>query len=801
MKNKIILILLIVLLNSKLVIADQLIFNADMIETTEEGNIINGIGNANVKTSMGIEIYADKFTYDKDKKLLTTSGNVKAIDKLKNVEIKSQVIKYNEINQKITSYDFTEIDIDNKYFIKTKDIYYNHLNAEISSNFLTEVLDLQNNVIKMQEFKYSLTDEVIRGKVIEIVDIDNNQYFLKNGMISLRDNLLQGKDILVNLTTKGFEVPDAEPRLKGNSVIYGNQNTLIKKGVFTSCKNDNDKCPPWMITSSDIIHDKNKKQINYKNAWLKIYDVPVMYFPKFFHPDPSVKRRSGFLKPKFGNSNLLGASINLPYFYAISESSDLTFSPRIFSANEFLLRSEFRKVTKNTDHVLDFSINKNDNDKMNGRKTHFFSESFFNLDLPNLDYSYINLNIQKSSSDNYLKKYSLKSQDTIVNDNINVLKSSFDFAANKDDLWLDLSLESYETKNKSNGDRYEFIYPFYKLSTVIDFDKSFVKSFNLNSSGNQKTFNTNVYEAVQINDLLMNGSLHISKSGFENDFQALIKNVNSRGDNSQKFKEKTQAEILSMLIYNLSYPTERLGLKYSENFTPKLSLRFSPNETKNIKENSKYLNTDNIFSIDRIGEAESIESGKSLTLGIDYEKLNNNYEKILGLDVATVFKDKVNDNLSANSTLNQKKSDFVGDFYYSPLNYLNFNYNFSLNNKLDTNNLHDFDMKLTTNNFVTTFNFYEENNQIGNKSYFGTEIKYILDEENSLSFSTRENKKNDLTEYYNLIYEYKNDCLIASIKYNKEYYVNNDTKPYEQLFFNITLIPLGTTQTENILQN
>ena len=171
------------------------------------------------------------------------------------------------------------------------------------------------------------------------------------------------------------------------------------------------------------------------------------------------------------------------------------------------------------------------------------------------------------------------------------------------------------------------------------------------------------------------------------------------------------------------------------------------------------------------------------------------------INVATVFKDKVNNNLSANSTLNQKKSDVVGDFYYSPLDYLNFNYNFSLDNKLDTNNLHDFDIKMATNNFVTTFNFYEENNQIGNKSYFGTEIKYILDEGNSLSFSTRENKKNDLTEYYNLIYEYKNDCLIASIKYNKEYYVNNDTKPYEQLFFNITLIPLGTTQTENILQN
>ena len=76
----------------------------------------------------------------------------------------------------------------------------------------------------------------------------------------------------------------------------------------------------------------------------------------------------------------------------------------------------------------------------------------------------------------------------------------------------------------------------------------------------------------------------------------------------------------------------------------------------------------------------------------------------------------------------------------------------------------------------------------------------MLDESNSFAFSTRKNKKNNLTEYYNLIYEYKNDCLVASIKYNKEYYESNNIKPFEQLFFNITLIPLGSTQTDNIIK-
>ena len=61
-----------------------------------------------------------------------------------------------------------------------------------------------------------------------------------------------------------------------------------------------------LVSSEEIHHDKNKKIINYKNAWLKVYDKPILYFPKFFHPDPTVKRQSGFLIPAFSSSNNLG---------------------------------------------------------------------------------------------------------------------------------------------------------------------------------------------------------------------------------------------------------------------------------------------------------------------------------------------------------------------------------------------------------------------------------------------------------------------------------------------------------------
>ena len=94
--------------------------------------------------------------------------------------------------------------------------------------------------------------------------------------------------------------------------------------------------------------------------------------------------------------------------------------------------------------------------------------------------------------------------------------------------------------------------------------------------------------------------------------------------------------------------------------------------------------------------------------------------------------------------------------------------------------------------FVTTFEYLNESSSFANDSYLYNKSSYNFNEKNSLSFKTRENKKEKITEFYNLIYEYKNDCLIAGIKYKKTYYEDRDLKPTEDLLFTITLFPLTT---------
>ena len=58
-----------------------------------------------------------------------------------------------------------------------------------------------------------------------------------------------------------------------------------------------------------MLHDNKKKTIYYDNALIKVYNVPIFYLPKLAHPDPSVKRRSGFLPATLINTKNLGSRI------------------------------------------------------------------------------------------------------------------------------------------------------------------------------------------------------------------------------------------------------------------------------------------------------------------------------------------------------------------------------------------------------------------------------------------------------------------------------------------------------------
>ena len=136
--------------------------------------------------------------------------------------------------------------------------------------------------------------------------------------------------------------------------------------------------------------------------------------------------------------------------------------------------------------------------------------------------------------------------------------------------------------------------------------------------------------------------------------------------------------MLSLFIFESSYPLLREGLNFNNYLTPKLSLRYSPNSMKNLKSEDRRIDISNIFSLDRIGYSGTVESGQSLTIGTEYlksRKINNKGENeyptdLLKLSLATVFRDEINENMPTTSSLGEKSSDIVGHIGLSPNNFL-----------------------------------------------------------------------------------------------------------------------------------
>ena len=79
--------------------------------------------------------------------------------------------------------------------------------------------------------------------------------------------------------------------------------------------------------------------------------IKLFYLPYFNHPDPTVKRKSGFLTPSYSSSESLGTSINIPYFKVLGKDKDITFNPRYYADKSFLFQNEYRQALKKSNII------------------------------------------------------------------------------------------------------------------------------------------------------------------------------------------------------------------------------------------------------------------------------------------------------------------------------------------------------------------------------------------------------------------------------------------------------------------
>jgi len=844
--------------------AQQFNFDVTEIEILNNGKIIKGLKNGTVKTNNGVSIAASTFIYDKESNILTAEGNIEIIDSKNNLTIYSNNIvydknkeiitskknskalydigktifadsfKYNRKNNifnalgnvkientiddySITGNDFTYFKnsekiitsgetkalIQSKYKITSSDIIYSINENNLTSKKKTKIEDMNSQVYLIENFNYQIDQELLKGDNILIITNYNlpksDTIFFKSAIINLKETRFLAKDTTIEIHEDIFGNSNNNPRLKGVSSSSNEGITLINKGIFTSCKK-NDNCPPWSIQANKIKHDKTKKQLVYNNAILKIYDFPVLYFPKFFHPDPSVKRQSGLLKPEINNSTILGSSFTLPYFKVLDQNKDLTITPTIFDNDILMTSIEYRKENKNSNIFADFGFVDGYKSASTNKKknlSHLFFNYNLDLNLQNYNVSDLKLSLENVSNDQYLKIFDphITKSDLRPN-NFDLLNSSLKLFLNNENFNFESGIQSYENlQTKKKSDRFQYILPYYNLDKLIS-QNYFSGNFNFNSTGSNNLDNTNNLKTNITNNLNYNSLDFISNLGLKSNYGFTLQNLNSLGKKVSQYKSSPQIELAGLFNLDLSLPLSKNNDEYENLLIPKLSFRFNPSDMKNYSSSENKIDVNNIFAINRLGLSDTLETGRSVTLGVDFSKekkddLNdiNNYFEI---KLATVLRDKEEKFIPNKTSINNKSSNLFGSISNKLSNNLDLGYNFSIDNDYNTFVYNDFNATISVNNLVTTFNFIEENSNTEDTNIINSSITYNFDEKNLLKFETRRNRKINLTEYYDLVYEYKNDCLTAGIKYEKTYYSDGDLKPNENLLFTITLFPLTT---------
>ena len=524
----------------------------------------------------------------------------------------------------------------------------------------------------------------------------------------------------------------------------------------------------------------------------KVYDIPIFYLPKLSHPDPTVKRRSGFLIPSYNDTKNLGSSISLPYFWAINKDRDLTINSKLFATEHPLFLGEYKQVFKNSYLTLDFGhtegYKKASGNKKLGDKSHIFLNFLKNFNETESINKNFEVNLQHVRDRKYLKLYKIDSN--LVNYETEILENSIDYSVINDDKnhFYSFNASANRTLADSYNDKYEYILPEINYEKQLLSDKFGYGNFKSNLKVNN--YDTNKYKRTLINSLNWEIDRPFSEKIFTGKILSDLKNINYKYDNVDGFKEDTHNELFGAVGYLASLDLFKTSADGSNHLlTPKMLFKFAPNYMR--KETGEHnLAKKNLFSLDRLQSEQNYEGGTNVTIGLDYE-INDDFNQT-NFSIGQIISEKKNNkNMPDTLSLDNRFSNVVGNLSHKRGDNLNINYNYSIDQNFKETHFNEVSMDYTNSNFNFNMNYLQEEKKSGDNEYIKTALKYKKGNNGVFTFSNKRNLITNSSEFYDLSYEYINDCLRAGLVYRREFYNDSELEAENSLMFKITLSSFG----------
>ncbi len=173
---------------------------------------------------------------------------------------------------------------------------------------------------------------------VRLTDADGKITYAK--MLDLSDDYRDGFVDSLRLDT-----PDQTRMAAARADRSQGETTVFQSGVYTACAacKDNPKKPPlWQVKGARIIHNQTERMLYFEDATLEFFGMPIAYMPYFSTPDPTVKRKTGFLMPWVSTNSATGVGIETPFYWALAPNYDLTITPRYTTKQGLLMQGDFR---------------------------------------------------------------------------------------------------------------------------------------------------------------------------------------------------------------------------------------------------------------------------------------------------------------------------------------------------------------------------------------------------------------------------------------------------------------------------
>tara|TARA_R110000824_G_scaffold155226_7_gene327865 strand:+ start:24320 stop:26674 length:2355 start_codon:yes stop_codon:yes gene_type:complete len=538
----------------------------------------------------------------------------------------------------------------------------------------SQIVTAVGNVEIAYDGRVLMADKVTYNQRTDVVTADGNVSLLEStGEVAFADHLVLRNKMKDGVVQTLSVLLTDDSRLAGNDAVRQNGNvTTLHRGVYSPCKvckEEGKTTPLWQIKAFRVIHNAEEKRIIYEDAYMELFGVPVAYLPFFSHPDPTVKRQSGFLMPGFASSTDLGQEITVPYFWAIKPNMDVTVAPRYTTDEGMVYQGEFRHrieqgayrffgtgtwpktQTPGTSGDSDF-------------RGSLFGDGHFNV-APGWDMGF---RTELSSDDTYLRKYGLTDVTALTNrlyvehfDGRNSITADGYYfrgllpAVNQDDMpWVvPLINVNHDFGNLLGDGRLSF-----NANTMILGTPAGLSSRRLSTSfAWEKNFTSKTGQVYRLFASLR-GDLYSTD-------KAPIATTPATYHDAE-----TVARFLPTAGVEVSYPFINSGGKYRQVLEPIAQVIAAPkiNNTDKIPNQDSIIaefDDSNLFSENRFPGYDRWESGGRASVGVRYSIYDDTDGQASFLFGQSFRMDEENA-FSTSSGLRDQKSDYVGSIQLSP---------------------------------------------------------------------------------------------------------------------------------------